>query len=82
MSDLMMIRVDPQIKKKLSQLARSEGKNSSQIVRDLIAAYVQERDIAGYIDDLWGRIGRTIKRKGLKPKHVRRIIKETRREKS
>lgn len=82
MSDLMMIRVDPQIKKKLSQLARSEGKNSSQIVRDLIAAYVQERDIAGYIDDLWGRIGRTITRKGLKPEHVRRIIKETRREKS
>ncbi|RMH03922.1 MAG: ribbon-helix-helix protein, CopG family [Nitrospirae bacterium] len=80
MTDLIMIRVDPALKEKLAQLARREGKNSSQIVRELIAAYVQDRDVAGYIDDLWRRIGRKIQHRGRKPEHIRRVIKDVRRE--
>ena len=82
MTEPMMVRIDPGIKKKLSQLARSEGKSSSQIVRDLIAEYVQDRDIGGYIDDLWGRIGQKFRRKGLQPSDVRQVITEVRRSKT
>ena len=82
MTEPMMVRIDPEIKKKLKQFARSEGKSSSQIVRDLIAEYVQDRDIGGYVDDLWGRIGQKFRRKGLKPANIRQVIKEVRRSKT
>lgn len=79
MTDQMIVRIDSETKKKLSQLARTEGKSSSQIVRDLIGEYVQERDIAGYIDDLWGRIGKKFRRRGVKPEHIREVIQNVRR---
>ena len=79
MTESLMVRIDPEIKKKLTQLARSEGKSSSQIIRDLIAEYVQERDIGSYIDDLWTRIGQKFRHKGLKPANMRQVIKEVRR---
>ena len=82
MTEPMMVRIDPEIKKKLKQFAWSEGKSSSQIVRDLIAEYVQDRDIGGYVDDLWGRIGQKFRRKGLKPANIRQVIKEVRRSKT
>lgn len=78
MTESMMVRIDPEIKKKLTQLARSEGKSSSQVIRDLIADYVQDRDIGGYIDDLWGRIGQKFRHKGLKAENISQVIKEVR----
>jgi predicted DNA-binding protein len=78
MKESMMVRIDPEIKKKLTQLARSEGKSSSQIIRDLIAEYVQDRDIGGYIDSLWSRISQKLRHKGLKSENIRQVIKEVR----
>ncbi len=78
MPDQMMIRIDPDLKKRLARLARAEGKTTSQMVRELVRAYVKERDIAAYIDGLWERIGAKLKARGTRPAAVREAISETR----
>ncbi len=52
MSTQMFIRVEASLKKKVSQLAKAEGKNLSQIVRELLEKYTKERDMGTYIDNL------------------------------
>jgi len=74
----MIIRMDPKLKERLGQLARSEGKSSSQMVRELVEEYVNEHDIGSYIDDLWDRVGRKLRAKGATPASVSKAIKEVR----
>ena len=74
----MIIRIDPEVKVKLSKLARMEGKTTSQMVRELIEGYIKERDIGVYIDDLWGRIGGKLKSKGVEQRDVNKAIREAR----
>ncbi len=78
MTTQMIVRIDSEVKEQFSKLARVEGKTSSQIVRELIEGYIKERDIAAYIDNLWGRIGKKLRSKGVKQKDISRAIKETR----
>ena len=78
MSTQMIVRLDPQLKDKLNKLARSEGKTSSQVVRDLIGNYIKEKDIGSYIDNLWDRIGEKLKNKGVTPNSIGRTIKDIR----
>ena len=78
MTTQMIIRLDENLKLKISQLARQEGKSASLVIRELIQNYVQERDMGSYIDDLWNRIGKKIKSRGLGPKEVKKAIKEVR----
>lgn len=75
----MIIRIDPEIKKKLTRLARMEGKNTSQKIREIINDYINERDIGKYIDDLWNRIGEKFRSKGVKRADITKTIKEARR---
>ena len=79
MSDQMLLRIDPELKAKLDRLARAEGKSSSGMVRELIADYVKERDISGYIDGLWDRVGAKLKAKGAGPDKVGPAVKDVRR---
>ena len=44
------------LSKKLS-MAKTEGKNASQVVRELMETYITERDVAAHVDGLWARIG-------------------------
>jgi hypothetical protein len=74
----MIIRIDPEVKVKLSRLARMEGKTTSQMVRELIEDYTKERDIGIYIDDLWGRIGGKLKSKGVRQRDIDKAIREVR----
>lgn len=74
----MIIRVNPKLKNKLNNLARAEGKTTSQIVRELIEDYIKERDISAYIDDLWNRVGEKLISRGVKPLDINRAIKEAR----
>ncbi len=74
----MIIRLDAEKKKKLSQLARAEGKNASEVVREILDNYIREHDMAGYIDDLWDSIGKDLKKSGATLKDVDRVIKEVR----
>lgn len=70
----MLIRIDPELKEKIQQLARYEGKTTSGIVREIIEDYVNERDIGTYVDDLWKRIGKKLRSKGKKQSDIRQEI--------
>lgn len=78
MADQMMIRIDADLKDRLSRLARAEGKTTSQMVRELVRAYVKERDIAAYIDGLWDRIGAKLTARGARPADVRKAVADAR----
>jgi len=78
MSRQMIIRLDPEIKAKLSKLAKSEGKTVSQVIRELIQNYIQERDMGGYIDDLWLRMGNKLKTRGVKIADIEGAIRKAR----
>lgn len=74
----MIIRMNPELKDKLNKLARTEGKTTSQMVRELIEDYIKEHDISSYIDNLWGRVGKKLKSKGVTSTDIGRAIKDVR----
>ena len=74
----MIIRIDDDLKKSFNKLAQSEGKNSSQVVRELIESYIQEHDIGTYIDGLWNRVGEKLIDKGVSPGKIKKAIRKTR----
>jgi predicted transcriptional regulator len=78
MSDRIIVRIDPELKNKVSSLAKAEGKSISAVVRDLIVDYVRNRDIAAYVDDLWERIGGKFASRGFTSTDVRKAIKTAR----
>lgn len=80
MTTQMIIRIDEDIKTHVDRLAKSEGKTTSRIVRELLDQYIQERDVGAYIDQLWNRVGKKMQSAGTTVKDVDRIIKEVRRE--
>ncbi len=78
MGKQMIIRIDPELKNMADNLARAEGKTVSKVVRELLEDYVRNRDISSYIDDLWGRIGTKMTRKGVSPRTINATIKKVR----
>ena len=80
MSTQMIIRIDDEVKNRLNKLARLEGKTTSAMVRELIEDHLRERDIGAYIDDLWNRIGKKLKSKGVAPATINKAIKASRKE--
>jgi predicted DNA-binding protein len=78
----LLVKLDEDIKKKVSKLARQEGKTTSTVVRELIEEYIRERDIASYIDGLWDRIGGKIRSKGVRAEDIPRIIRDVRAKKA
>lgn len=78
MTTQMIIRIDPELKEKLSKIARMEGKATSEVIRELIKTYIKERDIETYIDDLWNRVGKKLRSKGTKLEEVEKAIAEVR----
>ena len=82
MAEQLLIRVDPELKRKLNKLATLEGKTSTQVVRDLIEDYVKRRDVASYIDSLWNRIGQSLRSAALGPDAVTRAVRDVRRAKA
>ena len=81
MSVQMLIRLEPDMKEALNKLARKEGKSASNLVREIIKDFIKERDLSAYIDDLWERIGKKLKSKGIKQEDISQAIKETREKK-
>jgi len=78
MSTQMIVRIDPELKTKVNNLAKTEGKSISEVVRELLEDYVKDRDIGLYIDDLWQRIGAKLESRGFGPKDIKRITQEVR----
>ena len=82
MAEQLLIRMDPELKRKLTKLATMEGKTSTQIVRDLIEDYIKRRDVASYIDALWERIGQALKAAGVGAEDVAKAVREARKSKA
>jgi len=78
MTSQMIVRINPELKAKVNSLAKAEGRNVSEVVRDLLEEYVKNRDIGLYIDDLWQRIGCKLTSRGIQSQEIRRVIKEVR----
>lgn len=78
MTTQMILRIDGDLKSKVDRLAKAEGKNTSSLVRELLAEYVTDHDPAAYIDDLWARIGGRLKKKRVTPDDISRAIREVR----
>jgi predicted DNA-binding protein len=78
MSTQMIVRLDPGLKTKVNNLAKSEGKSVSEVVRELIEGYVRDRDISSYVDDLWERVGDKLTTRRVKPQDVQRTIRQVR----
>ena len=74
----MMVRIDSELKNKVNNLAKSEGKSVSEVVRELLEEYVKNRDIGSYIGDLWEGIGNKLQSKGIGQKEIKRVIREVR----
>lgn len=81
MTTQIVIRLDVNVKEKMTQLAQHEGKSASQVIRELIDNYIQQRDIAAYIDDLWDRVGNKLKSRGVTTEDIERTIEKVRAEK-
>ena len=78
MATQMIVRVDPELKTKVNNLAKAEGKSISEVVRQLLEDYVRDRDIGSYIDDLWQRIGAKLTSRGLDLGDIQSVIQEVR----
>ena len=78
MTSQMIVRLDAELKAKVNNLAKAEGKSVSQVVRELIEGYVRDRDISSYIDDLWERVGDKLTARRVKPQDIQRAIREVR----
>ena len=52
MATQMIVRIDPDLKAKVNNFAKIEGKSVSEVVRELLEEYVKNRDIDSYIDSL------------------------------
>ncbi|MBI5416981.1 CopG family transcriptional regulator [Candidatus Poribacteria bacterium] len=82
MTTQMIIRIEEDMKNKIQKIARIEGKGTSQVVRELIENYINERDAQSYIDDLWERIGKKIKTEGMTQNKIKNIIMKARNERN
>lgn len=78
MTTQMIIRVEPTLKNKVSNLAKSEGKSLSELVRELLENYTKERDVGAYIDNLWDSIGKKLSQENLNESDIEEAIKFTR----
>lgn len=78
MATQMIIRVEPNLKNKVTQLAKAEGKNLSELVRELLVKYTKERDMSAYIDNLWDRIGKNLAQNNIKKIDIEKAIKQVR----
>ena len=78
MSKQMIIRIDAELKERMQRLAKAEGKNASQVLRELVEDYVAQRDPAGAIEDLWERIGGRLRERGVRTKEIRKAIRDVR----
>ncbi len=78
MATQMIIRVEPILKNKVSQLAKAEGKNLSELVRELLEKYTKERDMSAHIDNLWDKIGQNFSQNNITEKNIEEAIKQIR----
>ncbi len=80
MATQMIVRIEPELKNKVDRLAKGEGKNLSELVRELLIKYTKERDGSSFIDELWERIADKLSEKGVSVDSVPEAINQVRSE--
>ena len=78
MTTQMIIRIDQGLKNKVSQLAKADGKNLSELVRELLERYTRERNMSAYIDNLWDSIGNNLYEADVSEVDISEAIKHVR----
>ena len=78
MTTQMIVRIDPNLKAKVNNFAKVEGKSVSEVVRELLEEYVKNRDINSYIDNLWNRVGDKLASRGIGAQDVESVIRDAR----
>jgi len=78
MTTQMIIRLESNLKNKVSRLAKAEGKNVSELVRELLEKYTKERDTSAYIDTLWDKIGQNLAQNNISASDIEKAIKHVR----
>ena len=78
MATQMIIRVEPSLKNKVNQLAKAEGKNLSELVRELLEKYTKERDMGAYIDNLWDKIEKNFTENNISEENIEEAIRQVR----
>ncbi|HPQ40347.1 MAG TPA: ribbon-helix-helix domain-containing protein [bacterium] len=81
MTSQLIVRIEQNLKEQVSKCAKNEGKSISEVIRELLENYVQDRDISSYIDNLWSRIGGKLKDHGESLDSVDTVIRRVRSEK-
>jgi Ribbon-helix-helix protein, copG family. len=76
----LTVRIDDDLKGHLQNLARQEGKSTSDVVRGLVQRYVQDRDRGAALRALWDQMGRSTKEAGSGPEDVEEAIRAVREE--
>lgn len=78
MTTQMIIRIDQGLKNKVTRLAKADGKNLSELVRELLQRYTMERNMSAYIDNLWDSIGNNLSETDVSEVDISEAIKQVR----
>lgn len=74
----LTVRIDDELKDRLRHLARHEGKTTSDVVRDLVKRYVQDRDRSTFLQNLWRRMQENAEAADMSPDDIERAIARVR----
>jgi predicted transcriptional regulator len=74
----LTVRIDRDLKGHLQNLARQEGKSTSDVVRGLVRRYVQDRDRGAALQALWTRMQENAEEAGAGPEDVGQAIQAIR----
>ena len=76
----LTVRIDEDLKDHLQNLARQEGKSTSDVVRSLVKRYVRDRDRGTALRALWDRIQKNAEEAEASPEDVEEAIRAVREE--
>jgi len=74
----LTVRIDDNLKDHLQNLARQEGKSTSDVVRGLVQRYVQDRDRGAALRAIWERMRQRAEEAGADPEDVEDAIESVR----
>jgi len=74
----LTVRIAEDLKGHLQNLARQEGKSTSDVVRGLVRRYVQDRDRGAALRALWGQMQQNAEEAGSGPEDVEEAIRAVR----
>lgn len=74
----LTVRIDEDLKGHLQNLARQEGKSTSDVVRSLVQRYVRDRDRGAALRALWNQMQQNAEEAGADPEVVGDAIQAVR----